>query len=141
VQRVERANVTVGTSVVGSIGAGLCVLVGITTADTVDLADKLAEKLWKLRIFPDADDKMNLSVADTGGEVLIVSQFTLYGDARKGNRPSFITAARPDVAEPLIDRVVERLRDLGAVVATGCFRTDMRVELINNGPVTLIIDL
>ncbi|MFT7598903.1 MAG: D-tyrosyl-tRNA(Tyr) deacylase [Acidimicrobiales bacterium] len=140
-QRVERANVTVGTSVVGSIGAGLCVLVGITTADTVDLADKLAEKLWKLRIFPDADDKMNLSVADTGGEVLIVSQFTLYGDARKGNRPSFITAARPDVAEPLIDRVVERLRDLGAVVATGCFRTDMRVELINNGPVTLIIDL
>jgi D-tyrosyl-tRNA(Tyr) deacylase len=141
VQRVERANVTVGTSVVGSIGAGLCVLVGITTADTVDLADKLAEKLWKLRIVPDADDKMNLSVADTGGEVLIVSQFTLYGDARKGNRPSFITAARPDVAEPLIDRVVERLRDLGAVVATGCFRTDMRVELINNGPVTLIIDL
>ncbi len=147
VQRVISATVTsrqsddVGWEVAGSIGAGLCVLVGATHTDTVAAADKLADKLWGLRIFDDDAGVMNRCVADTGGAVLVVSQFTLYGDTTKGRRPSWLAAARPEVAEPLVERVVERLRSLGAVVETGRFRTDMRVELVNDGPVTLMLEV
>lgn len=141
VQRVSRASVTVGGDVVGAIGPGLCVLVGVTHRDDEAVAEKLAERLWKLRIFADDEDKMNLSVADVGGAVLVISQFTLYGDARKGNRPSYIDAARPEVASPLIDVVVDRLRSLGAEVATGRFGADMAVELLNDGPVTISLEL
>lgn len=141
VQRVKRASVTVGDEVVGAIGPGLCVLVGVTHDDTGAQADKLAERLWKLRIFSDQDDKMNLSVADIGGSVLIISQFTLYADTRKGNRPSYVDAARPEQAEPLVDAVVAKLRVLGATVATGRFGADMAVDLLNDGPVTVSLEV
>ncbi len=146
VQRVSRASVSVEDDggrqeVVGSIDQGLCVLVGVTEGDDEAMARKLAAKLVKLRIFSDQDDKMNLSVADIGGGILIISQFTLYGDARRGNRPSFVSAARPEVAEPLIELVVEELRALGATVATGRFGADMAVDLLNDGPVTLLLEL
>lgn len=140
VQRVSRASVTVGDELVGAIGAGICVLVGVTHDDGEVAAVRMADKLFHLRVLDDGRGSMNLSVADTGGEVLIVSQFTLYGDARKGRRPSYVAAARPDQAEPLIDRVVERMRELGAGVVTGRFRADMAVELVNDGPVTVIVD-
>ncbi len=147
VQRVTSATVTSRPSVdadwevAGSIGAGLCVLVGATHADTTAEADKLADKLWGLRIFDDDAGVMNRSVADTGGALLVVSQFTLYGDTAKGRRPSWIAAARPEVAEPLVEHVIDRLRSLGAMVETGRFRTDMRIELVNDGPVTLMIEV
>jgi len=140
VQRVTRASVTVAGDVVGAIGPGLFVLVGVTHDDDEARAAKLAEKLWHLRVFPDDADLMNRSLADTGGEALVVSQFTLYGDTRKGRRPSYVAAARPEHAEPLIDVVVAALRSLGATVATGVFRADMAVELVNDGPVTLLIE-
>ncbi len=152
VQRVARARVTVGppdglgsetagAEVTGEIGHGLCVLVGVTHDDTEAQAVKLAQRLWKLRIFSDDEDKMNRSVNDVGGSLLIVSQFTLYADARKGNRPSYVDAARPEVAEPLIERAVAELRSLGAKVETGRFRADMDVELVNDGPVTIILEV
>lgn len=140
IQRVERASVTVEGEVVGAIEAGLCVLVGVTHDDTEAAAVKLADKLWKLRIFEDSDGKMNRSVADVGGHVLLVSQFTLYGDARRGNRPSFMAAARPEQAEPLIERVGAELISRGAFVATGRFRAEMSVDLVNDGPVTILLD-
>lgn len=141
VQRVTSASVAVDDEVVGAIGPGLCVLLGITTGDGPETADRMADKLWKLRIFGDAEGKMNRSVSDIGGSVLVVSQFTLYGDARKGNRPSFVTAAGPDVAEPLVEHVVAGLRRRGASVETGRFRADMAVSLCNDGPVTIIVEL
>lgn len=141
VQRVQSASVAVAGEVVGSIGQGLCVLVGVTHDDGPDHARKLAEKIWHLRVMDDADGVMNLSVAATTGQVLVVSQFTLYGDTSGGRRPSWIAAARPEHAEPLVQAVVEQLRVLGATVATGRFRTEMMVSLVNDGPVTVIIDL
>lgn len=141
VQRVSRARVEVDGEVVGSVGPGLCVLVGATHDDTDAAARKLAERLWKLRIFSDPEGKMNLSVADVGGEILVISQFTLYADTARGNRPSYVAAARPEVAEPLVDQVVEHLRSLGAAVATGRFRADMAVELVNDGPVTISLEV
>lgn len=141
VQRVLEADVTVGDETVGSIGAGLCVLVGITHEDDAALVPKMAAKLAGLRVFADDDGVMNRSVADLDGEVLVVSQFTLYGDARKGRRPSWTAAARPDAAEPLIDALVEDLRGAGLRVATGRFRADMVVRIVNDGPVTLMIEL
>jgi len=141
VQRVSRASVTVEGEVVGSIGPGLCVLVGATHADTPTHAERLAAKVWNLRCFDDADGAMNLSAADVGGAVLVVSQFTLYGDTAKGRRPSYIDAARPEQAEPLVDAVVTALRTLGAQIQTGRFRTHMQVELVNDGPVTLTIEV
>ncbi len=141
VQRVTRARVEVDGEVVGEIGPGLCVLVGVTHTDDEAAADKLAAKLWGLRIFDDEDGVMNRSVADVGGEVLVVSQFTLYGDTRKGRRPSWIDAARPEQAEPLVERVVEALRAEGARVATGRFRAEMQVTLTNDGPVTLLVEI
>jgi D-tyrosyl-tRNA(Tyr) deacylase len=140
VQRVARASVTVDGAVVGSIGAGLCVLVGVTHDDTAEAAEKLARKLWELRIIEDDEGLMNRSVADTSGEVLVISQFTLYGDTRKGRRPSWNQAARPEAAEPLVDHVVASLRELGATVATGVFGAHMDVELVNDGPVTLLVE-
>ncbi len=141
VQRVTRASVSVADEVIGSIGAGLCVFVGVTHDDDEAKAAKLADKLWGLRVLPDDEGVMNRSVADAGGEILIVSQFTLYGDTRKGRRPSYVAAARPEHAGPLVDRVVAELRAKGAPVATGRFRADMHVELVNDGPVTLLLDL
>lgn len=130
-----------GHTVVGAIGAGLCVLVGVTHSDTEVQARKLAEKVWNLRVIDDPAGVMNLSVADTTREVLVVSQFTLYGDTNAGRRPSWIAAARPEHAEPLVDAVVGHLRGLGATVATGRFRTDMLVQIANDGPVTLMIEV
>jgi D-tyrosyl-tRNA(Tyr) deacylase len=140
VQRVTRARVRVGEEVTGEIGPGLCVLVGVTHDDDEAAARKLADKLWNLRIMADDDGVMNRPVAETSGELLVVSQFTLYGDTRKGRRPSYVAAARPEQAEPLVDAVVTALRDLGATVATGRFRAMMHVELENDGPVTLIVE-
>ena len=141
VQRVARASVTIDGEVVGAIGPGLCVLVGVTHADTAATAAKLAKKLWELRIFDDAEGLMNLSVADTSRSVLVVSQFTLYGDTRKGRRPSYVDASRPEHASTLVDGVVDELRALGATVETGRFGADMAVELVNDGPVTLMLEV
>jgi D-aminoacyl-tRNA deacylase len=141
VQRVSRARVVVGEEVVGEIGAGLCVLVGAHRDDGEAEAAKLADKVWGLRVMADDDGVMNRSVADTTGAVLVVSQFTLYGNTSRGRRPSWLQAAPPEQAEPLVDLVVERLRELGATVATGRFRTEMQVELVNDGPVTLLLEV
>ena len=141
VQRVSRAKVTVGGEVTGEIGPGLCVLVGVTHTDTEATARKLAERIWNLRIMDDADGMMNLSVADTTHAVLVVSQFTLYGDTAKGRRPSWIDAARPEQAEPLVAAVGDHLHSLGATVATGRFRAEMDVELVNQGPVTVWLEV
>jgi D-aminoacyl-tRNA deacylase len=141
VQRVTRAQVAVGGEVVGRIGPGLCVLIGVTHTDDEEAARKLADKLWHLRVLADDEGTMNRSAADVGAELLVVSQFTLYGDTRKGRRPSWVAAAPPDHAEPLIEGLVAELRGLGAVVATGRFRADMAVELVNDGPVTLLIEV
>ena len=127
--------------VIGEIGPGLCCLVGATHDDSTELARKLAGKIWNLRIFADENGQMNRSVADTSGEVLVVSQFTLYGDTRKGRRPSFVAAAAPEVAAGLIDDLVAELRSLGATVATGSFGAEMAVELTNDGPVTLMLEV
>ncbi|WP_436794937.1 D-aminoacyl-tRNA deacylase [Actinospongicola halichondriae] len=140
VQRVSSASVSVDGEVVGQIGAGLLVLVGVTHDDGPDQAVRLAAKLAKLRLLDDADGVMNESVLDQAAEVLVVSQFTLYGDTRKGNRPSWLAAARPEHAEPLVDRLVEELRGMELTVETGRFRTDMSVSLVNNGPATVIVD-
>jgi D-tyrosyl-tRNA(Tyr) deacylase len=140
VQRVTRASVTVGGAVVGAIGPGLCVLVGVTHDDDERSAAKLADKLWHLRVLDDADGVMNVSAHQADAPLLVVSQFTLYGDTAKGRRPSWLAAARPEQAEPLVDAVVARLRELGATVATGRFRTDMAVELVNDGPVTVLLE-
>ena len=136
VQRVSRASVSVGGERVAEIGPGLLVLLGVRRGDGEAEADKLVRKLLALRIFEDADGRMNLSVTDVGGEVLCVSQFTLYGDARKGNRPSFVDAAPPEDAEPLYERVREALGAQG-----GVFGARMAVALVNDGPVTLLVDV
>ena len=143
VQRVTSASVTVGGEIVGSIGEGLLVLVGITHSDSTSVAARVAEKLWTLRIFDDPDGVMNESVADAPDRrsVLVVSQFTLYGDTRKGRRPSWVAAAPPEVAEPLVDAVVDALRASGARVETGRFRADMQVALVNDGPVTVSVEI
>lgn len=160
VQRVLRASVVVrhpngptgsgppagsgsptNAEVVGSIGPGPCVLVGVTHHDTEQQAKKIAERIWHLRIIDDTHGVMNRSVGETTREVLVVSQFTLYGDTTRGRRPSWIAAARPEQAEPLVQLVVDELGRLGAIVATGRFRTDMAVELVNDGPVTVLLEV
>jgi D-tyrosyl-tRNA(Tyr) deacylase len=140
IQRVSRAAVTVQGRVVGAIGRGFLVLLGVTHGDGRAEAEWLARKIAGLRIFEDDAGKMNLGLADVDGAVLVVSQFTLYGDARKGRRPDFLQAARPEHAEPLVDYFVTRLRNEGVRVETGQFRAMMRVELVNDGPVTLWLD-
>jgi D-aminoacyl-tRNA deacylase len=141
VQRVTRAAVRVDGEVVGAIGSGLCALVGVTHDDDEPRARKLAEKVWHLRVLDDATGTMNRSLADAGGRILVISQFTLYGDTSRGRRPSWVAAARPEQAEPLVDAFVAHLRSLGAEVATGRFRAHMLVELENDGPVTLTLDV
>ncbi len=140
IQRVNRASVTVGGQVVGEIGRGLCVFVGVTHTDDEAVAAKLAERVWRLRVFDDDAGFMNVPVAEAGGEVLVVSQFTLYGDTRRGRRPSWAAAARPEQAEPLIGNFTAALAALGAKVATGRFAAHMHVELVNDGPVTVMIE-
>jgi D-tyrosyl-tRNA(Tyr) deacylase len=140
VQRVSQARVMIDQEVVGQIGRGLLVLLGVAKTDTAEQARWLAEKVVTLRIFNDPEGKMNLDVAEIGGEVLVVSQFTLYGDSRKGRRPSFIDAAPPEIAVPLYEEFINGVKALGIRAATGRFGAMMQVELVNDGPVTLIVE-
>ncbi|HEV8058557.1 MAG TPA: D-aminoacyl-tRNA deacylase [Gemmataceae bacterium] len=140
VQRVRSARVTVDDAVIGEIGRGLLVLLGVAQGDSPEQADWLAEKLVGLRIFEDDAGKMNHSLDEVGGAMLVVSQFTLYGDCRKGRRPSFVEAARPEEAVPLYEAFIRAVQSLGVKVATGRFGAMMQVELVNEGPVTLIVD-
>jgi D-tyrosyl-tRNA(Tyr) deacylase len=139
-QRVARAAVAIDGRTVGEIGRGFCLLVGFTHGDTAAQVAWMAEKVVGLRLFGDAEGKMNLGLAEVGGGLLVVSQFTLYGDAAKGRRPSFIDAARPEVAIPLYERFVAELRARGVAVATGEFGADMQVDILNDGPVTLLLE-
>jgi D-tyrosyl-tRNA(Tyr) deacylase len=139
-QRVTRAEVRVSEQVTGRIGRGLVLLVGFTHSDGDDQLAWMADKIIGLRIFPDEDDKMNRSIAEANGALLVVSQFTLYGDSAKGRRPSFVEAARPEQAVPLYERFVARLRASGLPVETGTFGASMQVELVNDGPVTLWLE-
>ena len=140
VQRVSRAKVTVANEVTGEIGRGLMVLLGVSEDDTQDDARYLAEKLVSLRIFPDDEGKMNRSLVDVGGQMLVVSQFTLFGDCRKGRRPSFIEAARPELADSLYRIFVVEVQGHEIQTATGRFQAHMDIELVNDGPVTLLVD-
>ena len=140
VQRVARASVASGGETLAVIGHGAAVLAGVATGDTPDVVDRMADKLVGLRYFEDADGRTNLSIADAGGSLLVVSQFTLYADLRRGRRPGFTAAAPPDVAVPLLDRFVERRRSDGVEVETGRFGATMAVELVNDGPFTLWLD-
>jgi D-aminoacyl-tRNA deacylase len=140
VQRVSRAQVNVGEEITGKIGCGLLVLLGVTHADTEADADYLADKIAGLRVFEDENGKMNLALREIGGEVLVVSQFTLYGDVRRGKRPSFDAAAKPGQARRLYEYFVERIRLAGLHCETGRFQEMMQVELVNDGPVTILID-
>ena len=140
VQRVSRAKVEVDSQIVGEIGMGLAVLLGVGKGDTEADAKYLAEKITQLRIFADDEGKMNRSLVDVSGQLLAISQFTLYGDVRKGRRPSFIQAADPDMGNRLYEYFVQQVRERGIAVATGQFQADMQVELVNEGPVTIILD-
>ena len=140
VQRVTRASVRIEGSVLGEIGAGAVVLAGIGQEDTPEIMDRMADKLTGLRYFEDEDGRTNLDITDAGCSLLVVSQFTLYADLRRGRRPGFTDAARPEVAMPLIDRFIERLRAPGIGVETGRFGAEMAVEPVNDGPFTLVLD-
>ena len=140
IQRVSEASVTIDGKVNGEIGQGYVVLIGIGHEDTKEDADKYLKKLLNLRIFSDEDDKMNLSLRDVNGQLLLISQFTLYGNCKKGNRPSFVDAGKPDHAEALYDYIVEEARKEIDHVATGIFGADMKVSLVNDGPVTIIME-
>jgi D-tyrosyl-tRNA(Tyr) deacylase len=141
IQRVKEAEVKISGKIVGKIGKGLLVLLAVHQTDSEDKIEKLATKIINLRIFSDKNDKMNLSVKDVKGEILVVSQFTLYGDTTKGNRPSFIESARPEKAVSYYEKFVEKIKDSGLKTATGKFGAMMDVSLINDGPITVIIDL
>jgi D-tyrosyl-tRNA(Tyr) deacylase len=140
VQRVTRAAVRSGDELLGEIGAGAMVLVGIGVEDTAEVVDRMADKLIGLRYFEDTEGRTNLAIADAGGAMLIVSQFTLYADLRRGRRPGFTTAALPELANPLVDRFIGRVRDAGLTVESGRFGAEMAVELVNDGPFTLVLD-
>ncbi|MBR9936306.1 D-tyrosyl-tRNA(Tyr) deacylase [Oscillospiraceae bacterium Marseille-Q3528] len=140
IQRVKHASVTVDGNVTGKIGKGFLVLIGIANSDTKEIADQYLKKLLNLRIFEDENGKTNLSLKDVNGELLLVSQFTLYADCRKGNRPSFINAGAPDMAEALYEYMIEACRKEIPVVETGIFGADMQVELLNDGPFTIVLD-
>ena len=140
IQRVKNASITVDNKTVGSINKGFLVLIGITHTDTKKEADVLINKLIKLRVFEDENEKMNLALSDVGGELLLISQFTLYADCRKGNRPAFIDAAKPDYANELYEYIIEECKKQEINVQTGIFGADMKVNLLNDGPVTIILD-
>ena len=140
IQRVSNASVSIEGNVVGKIGKGYMILIGIGKEDTTKEADRLVDKMLKMRIFDDADGKTNLSLADVGGELLLISQFTLYADCRKGNRPSFINAAPPNEAERLYEYVISKCKEQVSNVQTGSFGADMQVELTNSGPFTIVLD-
>ncbi len=140
VQRVSEASVSVDGEVIGRIGPGLCALIGVGLHDDQTSADRLAAKIWQMRLFPDAVGNLNRSAAELGLPVLVISQFTLYADTSRGRRPSFVHAASPELANELVDRLVERLRNEGAEVATGRFGAMMRVSLVNEGPVTIMVE-
>ncbi len=140
IQRTARASVTVDEKVVGSIGKGFLVLAGVADSDTKLIADKMIDKLSKLRIFEDSEGKTNLSIRDVGGEFLVISQFTLYANCKKGNRPSFIEAGKPDMAEEMYEYILKSLTDRGFQVKRGIFGADMKVELLNDGPFTVMLD-
>ena len=141
IQRVSRARVLVGDDVVGEIGHGFLLLVGVAEGDSVGDAGVTARKISELRVFPDGEGKMNRSISDAGGSILVVSQFTLMADVRRGRRPSFVSAARPDEAEPLIRAVCAGLEERGIAVETGLFGAAMQVELVNDGPVSIVLDV
>lgn len=140
VQRVKYASVSVDGDIIGKIDKGLLVFVGVRDDDTKEIADKLTDKLSKLRIFEDTEGKTNLSIGDVGGSFLVISQFTLYADMRRGNRPSFVRAGAPDMANDIYEYVLKRLGDMGFEVEHGSFGADMKVELLNDGPFTVMMD-
>ena len=139
-QRVTHASVTVDNNVIGKIGKGYMVLIGVSDTDTKEIADKMLDKMIKLRIFEDENGKTNLSLADVGGELLLISQFTLYANCKKGNRPSFIEAGSPDHANALYEYIIEKCKERVDVVEQGEFGAEMKVELLNDGPFTVILD-
>lgn len=140
IQRVTHASVTVDNKVIGKIGKGYMVLIGVSDTDTKEIADKMMDKMIKLRIFEDENEKTNLSLADVGGELLLISQFTLYANCKKGNRPSFIEAGSPDHANTLYEHIIEKCKERVEVVEQGEFGAEMKVELLNDGPFTVILD-
>lgn len=140
IQRVTRASVAVDGAVIGQIGRGFLVLIGVSGEDTIADADKMVKKLLNLRIFEDNQGKTNLSLTDVGGSLLLVSQFTLYADCRKGNRPSFVKAGKPDFANDMYNYIVAQCREAGFEVQTGSFGADMKVDLLNDGPFTIVLD-
>lgn len=140
IQRVTHASVTVDNNVIGKIGKGYMVLIGVSDTDTKEIADKMLDKMIKLRIFEDENGKTNLSLADVGGELLLISQFTLYANCKKGNRPSFIEAGSPDHANALYEYIIEKCKERVDVVEQGEFGAEMKVELLNDGPITVILD-
>ena len=140
IQRVTHASVTVDNQVIGKIGKGFMVLIGVGQNDTKEIADKMVKKMVGLRIFEDENGKTNLSLADVGGELLLISQFTLYANCKKGNRPSFIESGAPDLAESLYEYIIAKCKESVPVVERGCFGADMKVSLLNDGPFTIVLD-
>ncbi len=140
IQRVRHASVTVDGEVIGKIGQGFMVLIGVAQSDTEDIADKMVKKMCNLRIFEDSEGKTNLSLADVGGQLLLISQFTLYADCKKGNRPSFINAGKPDMASAMYDYIIGEAKQYVPVVEKGSFGAEMKVELLNDGPFTIVLD-
>ena len=140
IQRVSRANVKVDGRIIGETGRGYMVLIGVSDFDNEEIADKMTAKMLGLRIFEDENGKTNLSLADVGGELLLISQFTLYADCRKGNRPSFINAGKPEHANALYEYIIKKCRESGYKTETGSFGADMKVELVNDGPFTVVLD-
>lgn len=140
IQRVSEASVTIDGQVTGKIGKGFMLLIGIGAEDTKEQADWIAQKIANMRIFEDEEERMNLSLKDVGGEILAISQFTLYADCRKGNRPNFLGAGKPEMSEPLYEYLCEALRGHGIHVETGVFGADMKVALVNDGPVTIVLE-
>lgn len=140
IQRVQHANVNVNGEIIGQIDKGLLVFIGVTHTDTKEIADKMVKKLVNMRIFQDENDKTNLALADVNGQLLLISQFTLYADCKKGNRPSFVNAGKPDMANDLYEYIIECCKESVPVVEKGSFGADMKIELLNDGPFTIVLD-
>jgi len=140
IQRVQHASCTIDNEIVGKIGQGFMVLIGVSETDTEEIADKMVKKMCQLRIFQDSEGKTNLDLAAVGGELLLISQFTLYADCRKGNRPSFVHAGNPTLASSIYDHIIEEAKTYCPVVEKGVFGADMKIDLINDGPFTVILD-